>query len=1199
MHKFRDGNIVSLKLENFQTFRSQSFCFGPCLNMIAAPNGMGKSSIANAIALLFGGNAKTIGKTKEISEYIRFGSEQAIIEAEVCIEGKIMLFKRCISIRYNNGSGNTKISKNQIDDTSDRTGININDNTSTFNTNTLNTNRNGDKINRESSKTQYFIDNNLVSGLEYMRFLKKYRIETDNLSVFLPQEKVGAFCNMGPKELMNELLRNSEISLDKYYKLQNERKEIEKACETNFSTKQLMEGNLKKMEDVLEEYKKTSDLEKRKFFLECKQTYMRYDELCEEYLQIKNTLKTQEESMAEFQKQIKENEEEKNKMVKNKTVSDYETMCMKMKNENSKIREIVDELCENTRKCTDLSVDRTSIERKESEWEEKKMILENKMKEEKKRMRQCKLDIVAGFRNGVRKISKFYEKMADMTKEKRGQEWEMFSKKLRMAEDLSLELSIYEDADSIKGNSISTGNKRGSNDRNEEKINKTSINYSLDNNKIMDLQNKFEKLIPNITEYDAGVRETEEAIRNIKTICVGLQIEVDKLESEKLRHGEHKEKRLFQLQNYHQDTYKAVCWLRKNASAFREEILEPAYLHIEVDEEFRSEVENLLSFQSLSSFLVRNEEDLSKLSNTLKDNFKFWVNIAEVVPCDTNKASENKCGGLLNSVIKKKYCISGMASEFIKGRSEYIDFINRYSHLDHIPISKTDVKENELFNEVPVLKRLVANNVYIEIRRSRYDKSWVINRSRLKESNIFRVPKIDIVYVEQRLAAVKTQREEHCRTMEKLLSKKVEHEKKAEDFRKEFSFVDVGRCLYLYAETRNKYIQLEKALCQQDLKEEKACLIENEKKNNEEYDMLVNQLEMLLDPKNLPNINVEEAEGLIGQIMNYENNIAFARHAMEAHTQAIDECNTKMGVIKGEIKILKAAIRLCCENEYLIEAKIKAEGKTNVDGSCLEIKDSNNGISQLLNTQNTLTNTNNKLSQPVSLLNLLKSKLTELPDSVNEILNEISFINSKLEVMQNRRGIKTEYDEKEKALSLLSQSIAQLEVQKQSLEASLESEKKLITKLLGNLINPITAKFGEFFKRFGCRGELEWKLEDGDWILLIMVSFRDSELLTRLCAERQSGGEKSLATVLFLLALQQSTSVGFRLVDEINQGMDATNERIVFELLSEMSLERQFFIITPKLVDKLVFSKSTRAIILYGENGMTKALEKYTNALIG
>ncbi|KAI5169894.1 hypothetical protein PAEPH01_1082 [Pancytospora epiphaga] len=113
-----------------------------------------------------------------------------------------------------------------------------------------------------------------------------------------------------------------------------------------------------------------------------------------------------------------------------------------------------------------------------------------------------------------------------------------------------------------------------------------------------------------------------------------------------------------------------------------------------------------------------------------------------------------------------------------------------------------------------------------------------------------------------------------------------------------------------------------------------------------------------------------------------------------------------------------------------------------------------------------------------------------------------------------------------------------------------------------------------------------------------MVRFREGEELQKLSSFRQSGGEKSLSTVLFLLALQQTNPAPFRLVDEINQGMDAVNERAVFNIIREMSIESQFFIITPKLVNGLDFSESANSIILYGGPGITNDLENYTFGLL-
>ena len=49
------------------------------------------------------------------------------------------------------------------------------------------------------------------------------------------------------------------------------------------------------------------------------------------------------------------------------------------------------------------------------------------------------------------------------------------------------------------------------------------------------------------------------------------------------------------------------------------------------------------------------------------------------------------------------------------------------------------------------------------------------------------------------------------------------------------------------------------------------------------------------------------------------------------------------------------------------------------------------------------------------------------------------------------------------------------------------------------------------------------------------MKFRDSESLQLLTSTHQSGGERSVSTMLYLLALQDLTNCPFRAVDEINQ----------------------------------------------------------------
>jgi hypothetical protein len=89
-------------------------------------------------------------------------------------------------------------------------------------------------------------------------------------------------------------------------------------------------------------------------------------------------------------------------------------------------------------------------------------------------------------------------------------------------------------------------------------------------------------------------------------------------------------------------------------------------------------------------------------------------------------------------------------------------------------------------------------------------------------------------------------------------------------------------------------------------------------------------------------------------------------------------------------------------------------------------------------------------------------------------------------------------------------------------------------------------RFSSYFARIGCEGRV-FLTEGEKYGIDIKVSFRKNVPLQTLSASSQSGGEKSVSTMLYLLCLQDVTGSPFRMVDEINQGMDAVNEKVVFD----------------------------------------------------
>lgn len=84
----------------------------------------------------------------------------------------------------------------------------------------------------------------------------------------------------------------------------------------------------------------------------------------------------------------------------------------------------------------------------------------------------------------------------------------------------------------------------------------------------------------------------------------------------------------------------------------------------------------------------------------------------------------------------------------------------------------------------------------------------------------------------------------------------------------------------------------------------------------------------------------------------------------------------------------------------------------------------------------------------------------------------------------------------------------------------------------------------------------------------------ENEEMSILTSQRQSGGERAVSTIFYLMALQGLARSPFRVVDEINQGMDPRNERMVHERMVDIACKErtsQYFLITPKLLSDLKF----------------------------
>ncbi|OBA23318.1 putative structural maintenance of chromosomes protein [Metschnikowia bicuspidata var. bicuspidata NRRL YB-4993] len=131
-------------------------------------------------------------------------------------------------------------------------------------------------------------------------------------------------------------------------------------------------------------------------------------------------------------------------------------------------------------------------------------------------------------------------------------------------------------------------------------------------------------------------------------------------------------------------------------------------------------------------------------------------------------------------------------------------------------------------------------------------------------------------------------------------------------------------------------------------------------------------------------------------------------------------------------------------------------------------------------------------------------------------------------------------------------------------------------KELSSIVDKISRAFQKRFVTVASDGQVELKKLERfrDWKLEILVKFRENAELKVLDNQSQSGGERAVSTIFFIMSLQGLTSAPIRIVDEINQGMDPKNEKMAHKYLVDTACKNgqsQYFLVTPKLLTGLYY----------------------------
>ena len=211
-----------------------------------------------------------------------------------------------------------------------------------------------------------------------------------------------------------------------------------------------------------------------------------------------------------------------------------------------------------------------------------------------------------------------------------------------------------------------------------------------------------------------------------------------------------------------------------------------------------------------------------------------------------------------------------------------------------------------------------------------------------------------------------------------------------------------------------------------------------------------------------------------------------------------------------------------------------------------------------------------EVSEELKLVSAHIQKMQDVPDDAEKIYNDYSGNIEELKV-----------------------KLSQLQENKKAMLSELESRKDVWKKAMEDLVEAVDPPYQAVLSAADASGFI--KFEQADAIeeagLDLYVGFRGGAPTT-LDPFTQSGGERSVALMAFILSLQARIVSPLRAMDEFDIHMDPRNREAMFKMILSQMKQReasQYIVITPSILT--VFDRSAHVITVQSVHGSSEVKE--------
>ncbi|XP_029362080.1 structural maintenance of chromosomes protein 5 isoform X2 [Echeneis naucrates] len=602
------------------------------------------------------------------------------------------------------------------------------------------------------------------------------------------------------------------------------------------------------------------------------------------------------------------------------------------------------------------------------------------------------------------------------------------------------------------------------------------------------------------------------------------------------------------LRDRHRDTHAALQWLRQNKNQFTGNVHEPMMLVINVREHrFAKYVETHISFHDLRAFVFQKKDDMEKFMTEVRDKMNLKVNSisAPEESCSRRPPSRN-----IESM--RRFGFFTYLREMFDAPDEVMSYLCHQYKVHDVPVGNDQTKAMiKTVIEEPYLKVLYTTEERYTVKRSFYSNKISTSNSAVQPSQYLTIT-VD--------AEEKQQLEQQLKTCELKLK---DNDERLKALQSDAAALD-RRDNELLAEKKH-------------LSEVKGKKRQLEQKISTKQDSLRQMEQSVIDLKKIE----EETKQKIASV----------------NSQKVSIVSNFMAQMKLRAKLTMEKVYLALETVGLTAEKTKLENDCREGASELKTTDQKcNHLEQrkvrltehckgLLKKAKSIC----KMQYDESLPEDLRNAFNKLPDTLDEIDAMLNEERSRAECFTGlSESVVEEYNRREQEINNLEKELEEKSNALNTYRQNISEAKERWLNPLKQLVEQINGKFSDFFRSIQCAGEVDLHAENEEeydkYGIRIRVKFHSSTQLHELTAYHQSGGERSVSTMLYLMALQELNRCPFRVVDEINQGMDPVNERRVFDIVVRTACKEttsQYFFITPKLLQNLQYAEEMTILCVH------------------